>query len=118
MPAPGLIYSQWDKHGTCSGLSDRAYFEAVRKARAVTKIPEAYLEPTTMMTVTPAEVTQAFIAANPAMTPAAISVTCDSKRLHEVRICMTKDFRFRDCEEMERRSCRRDKLVMPPVRGG
>jgi ribonuclease T2 len=118
MPAPGLIYSEWDKHGTCSGLNDRSYFEAVRKARAVTKIPEAYLEPADSMTVTPAEVTQAFIAANPAMTPGAISVTCDTKRLREVRICMTKEFRFRDCEEMSRRTCRRDRLVMPPVRGG
>ena len=44
MPAPRLIYHQWDKHGTCSGLNARAYFETVRKARAVVKIPEAYLE--------------------------------------------------------------------------
>jgi ribonuclease T2 len=35
-----------------------------------------------------------------------------------VRVCLTKDFRFRDCAEVDRRACRRDKLVMPPVRGG
>ena len=40
MPAPGLIFNEWDKHGTCSGLGARAYFESVRKARAVVKIPE------------------------------------------------------------------------------
>src|SRR5690606_11393707 len=34
MPAPGLIYSQWDKHGTCAGLTARNYFETIRKARA------------------------------------------------------------------------------------
>lgn len=39
MPAPGLIYNEWDKHGTCSGLSARAYFETTRKARAAVKIP-------------------------------------------------------------------------------
>ena len=27
MPAPGLIFNEWDKHGTCSGLGARAYFE-------------------------------------------------------------------------------------------
>src|SRR5271169_5754179 len=29
MPAPHLIYNEWDKHGTCSGLSARAYFETI-----------------------------------------------------------------------------------------
>ena len=37
MPAPGLIFSEWDKHGTCSGLSPRGYFETIRKARAADK---------------------------------------------------------------------------------
>jgi ribonuclease T2 len=30
---------------------------------------------------------------------------------------MTRELAFRDCAEVERRSCKRDKLVMPPVRG-
>src|SRR6202030_4847709 len=25
MPAPRLIYNEWDKHGTCSGLSAQSY---------------------------------------------------------------------------------------------
>ena len=70
------------------------------------------------LTVTPDEVEQAFVAANPGMSRAAIAVTCDQRRLSEVRICMTKDLRFRDCADVDRRACRRDKLVMPPVRGG
>lgn len=118
MPAPGLVFNAWDKHGTCSGLPARGYFEAVRKARAVAKIPEQYLDLDRTLTVTPGEVTSAFVAANPGLTQSAISVTCDSKRVREIRICLTKDFRFRDCEEINRRSCSRDKLVMPPVRGG
>ncbi|HVY01031.1 MAG TPA: ribonuclease T2 [Pseudorhodoplanes sp.] len=118
MPAPGLIYSEWDKHGTCSGLSERAYFEAVRKARAATKIPERFVDPESMQTVTPAEIAQEFVAANPGMTAGSVSITCDSRRLREVRICMTREFRFRDCEEMSRRSCSREKIAVPPVRGG
>ena len=31
---------------------------------------------------------------------------------------MSKDMQFRDCNEVDRRACRRDEVVMPPVRGG
>jgi len=118
MPSPKLVFNEWDKHGTCSGLSPRAYFETVRKARAVVKIPPEYLEVKTHLNVTPNEVEAAFVKANPGLKPAGISVTCDSRRLSEVRICLSKDFGFRDCAEIDRRACRRDRLVMPPVRGG
>ncbi len=118
MPAPRLIFREWDKHGTCSGLSPRAYFDTVRKARAVVKIPDAYLEPKEILSVTPDEVEEAFVKVNPGLTRDAIAVTCDSRRLGEVRICLGKDFRFRPCPEIDARACRRDKLVMPPVRGG
>lgn len=118
MPSPRLIFQQWDKHGTCSGLAPRAYFETVRKARAVVKIPPEYLEVKTPLAVTPDEVEEAFVKANPGLARAGIAVTCDSRRLHEVRICLTKDYKFRDCPEIDRRACRRDRLVMPPVRGG
>jgi ribonuclease T2 len=118
MPAPRLIFHEWDKHGVCAGLPARGYFETVRKARAVVKIPEGYLEPKTALNVTPDEVEDAFVKANPGMSRAGIAVTCGSTRLSEVRICMTRDLQFRDCHEVDKRACRRDKLVMPPVRGG
>lgn len=118
MPSPRLVFHEWDTHGTCSGLSASGYFESVRKARAVVKIPERFIDLEQHTTVTPDEVEQAFIAANPGLPTDAISVTCDSRRLSEVRVCMSKEFGFRACPEQERRACRRDKLVMPPVRGG
>jgi len=118
MPAPRLIFNEWDKHGTCSGLSPTAYFETIRKARAAVKIPEAYIGPTEPLTVTPDEVEDAFVKVNPGLTRDAVAVTCDSRRLGEVRVCMGKDFGFRPCPEIDRRVCRRDNVVMPPLRGG
>jgi len=118
MPSPRLIYHEWDRHGTCSGLAARAYFETIRKARAVTKIPPEYLQLDKPIMVTPGEVAEAFVKANPGLPRDAIAVACDSKRLSEVRICLAKDFSFRECSEQTRRSCRRDRIAMPAVRGG
>ena len=118
MPAPGLIFNEWDKHGTCSGLGPRAYFETIRKARSGIKIPPDYLELSEVKTVAPAEIEEAFIKVNPGLSNAAISVICDRTRLSEVRICMSKDLQFRACEEIDRRACRRDQVTMPPIRGG
>jgi ribonuclease T2 len=118
MPSPRLIYHEWDRHGTCSGLSQSAYFDTIRKARAVVKIPPQYLELRSPLTVTPDEVEDAFVAANPGLTREGISVTCGGRRLDEVHICLSRTLQFRDCPEVERRSCRRDRLLMPPVRGG
>ncbi|MCA6122403.1 ribonuclease T2 [Bradyrhizobium sp. WSM 1704] len=118
MPAPGLVFNEWDKHGTCSGLGERAYFETIRKARATVKIPEEFLQLSEPKTIAPDELEAAFIKINPGLSNAAISVTCDSKRLSEVRICLSKDLQFRSCEEIDRRACRRDQVLMPPMRGG
>jgi ribonuclease T2 len=118
MPAPGLIYHEWDQHGTCSGLEAQGYFDLIRKARDTVKIPENYASPRTTLTVSPDDVEEAFVKSNPGLSRAAVSVTCGSTRLSEVRICLSKDLKFRDCDEIERRACRRDKLLMPPVRGG
>ena len=117
MPAPHLIFNEWDKHGTCSGLAPSAYFEAVRKARAAVKIPPQFVDLQELLNVTPAEVEDAFVKANPDLSPNSMAIVCDKKRLTEVRICLSKELTFRDCAEVARRSCRRDRLIMPPMRG-
>lgn len=118
MPSPRLVFHEWDRHGTCSGVSAQAYFETVRKARAAVKIPAEYSALDEPVMVTPGEVMEAFVKANPGLSRAAIAVACDSKRLNEVRICLGKDLSFRDCGDVVRRACRRDRIAMPAVRGG
>ncbi len=118
MPSPRLVYNQWDRHGTCSGLQATAYFEAVRKARDAMKIPAQFQDVKAPLSVTPEEVEDAFVAANPGLTRNAIAVSCNRTRLSEIRVCMTKDFRFRECGEVDRSACRAEKLTMPPARGG
>jgi ribonuclease T2 len=118
MPAPALVYHEWDRHGTCSGVAAGTYFETIRKARAAVKIPPEFLDLQSTLTVSPGEVEDAFIKANKGLTREGLSISCSGPRLDEVRICMTRNLEFRACEEIDHRACKRDKLAMPPVRGG
>lgn len=117
MPSPRLIYHEWDRHGTCSGLPQDAFFENVCKARAAVNIPDRFVAIAAPLTVTPGDVVDAFVAANRELSRDGVAVACDGKRLNEVRVCLNKNFSFRDCGEVARRSCRLDTIVMPPVRG-
>lgn len=118
MPARGLIIHEWRTHGTCSGLNADEYFDAMRTARKRVIIPERFGRMDDYTMVSPAEVEDAFVAANKNLKPDMIAVTCDNRRLHEVRICMSRDFEFRSCPDVDRRACRTPRVTMPPVRGG
>lgn len=118
MPSRRLVLHQWRKHGTCSGLSPTAYFDKVRQARTAIVIPEPYRRIDDYRMVSPGEVEQAFRAVNPGLGPDMISVDCDGRRLTEVKICMDRSLGFTPCEEVDRRACRAQRIVMPPMRGG
>lgn len=116
MPSPSLVRHEWRTHGSCSGLEPNDYFDLTRQAHDAVRIPSQFVDVSDYLTVSPREVESAFIAANPGLKASGIAVSCDSRRLKEVRICMTKDLRFRDCAEVDRKACRNNSLVMPPVR--
>ena len=90
----------------------------MRKARATVKIPAEFIDLKEPLTVTPVQVEDAFIKANPGLTAEGVAVGCDKRRLREVRICLTREFKFQDCPGIDRRSCKSESLTMPPVRGG
>ena len=118
MPSPRLVFHEWDRHGTCSGLTPHAYFETMRKARSAVKIPDDYLALAQPKTVTAADVADAFIKANPDLSRDDLAVVCDKKRISEVRVCLTKTFAFRACPEVAQRACKLERMMMPAVCGG
>jgi ribonuclease T2 len=117
MPGQGLIRHQWSKHGTCSGLEQRAYFEKVRRAYDKIRVPARYRLNDKYLNVSPNEVERAFQLENPGLKDNAIAVTCHKRRLREVRICLSKSLEFRACAEVNKNACRKSKITMPPVRG-
>lgn len=117
MPSRDLVYHQWRKHGSCSGLSPDDFFALTRKAKEQITVPGEYVKLNAYKTVSPGEVERRFIASNLSLQQNAIAVTCSNRYLKEVRICMDKSLKFRPCPEVDSESCRAAKTVMPPVRG-
>jgi ribonuclease T2 len=118
MPSRDLIRQQWRKHGVCSGLSPKGYFDLVRQARGRVTVPAAYERLSRPLRTSPGAVEAAFIAANPGLSDEDIAVICRGNRMSEVRVCLGKDLSFRNCPEVDRRACPRAEIVLPPVRGG
>ncbi|MGB8338954.1 MAG: ribonuclease T2 [Burkholderiales bacterium] len=118
MPSKKLINHEWAKHGVCSGLSPAQYFETARTARDSIAIPPEYQSPTDYVTTTPETLKKNILAINPQLKEDMIAVTCKDRNLQEVRICMNKDLLPRACGANERRQCKSEALVLPPVRGG
>lgn len=118
MPSTGLIRHQWRAHGACTGLSQEDYFRAVRAAWEQVRIPAEFHRIRSHRVVSPGEVEAAFLRANPGLPASGVAVTCDRRYLRDVRICMTKDLRFRSCPRVDRQACRRPSVLMPAVRGG
>lgn len=119
IPSKRLVIHQYKKHGTCSGMLPKHYFKLSRRYFNRVKIPAQYVSPSTPISTSPQDLKEAFLIANPSMSPNMMSVRCGSrKRLREVTICMTRDGRYRACGRNEYRNrCKRDAVVLPPVRG-
>src|SRR5690606_33919478 len=113
LPSNALIRHQWRKHGSCTGLPRHQYFAAIRDAQSRVRIPAMFQNNTAARSIAPHHVEAAFRQANPGLAADAIAVTCEEGRLQDVRICMTRQFEFRSCEEVDRRGCRLQRTFMP-----
>lgn len=114
MPSHNLVFHEWRKHGTCSGLSAEDYFALTREAFEKITIPGAFRTLNKRGKAAPATVEKAFRLANPGLTESGMAVICDRGELEEIRICLTKDLDFRSCQAVDRSGCRAGKLSVPP----
>lgn len=115
MPSMGLIGHQWRKHGSCSGLSQPQYLDMIRKAYDSITIPAVFRSANKSATYRTDEIEAAFTSANPGLERGGIAATCRGNRLEEIRICLTRDLKFRSCQEVDRQGCRSASLEIPPV---
>ena len=123
MPSERLVFHEYRKHGTCSGLGVDGYFDLARRLHDKVRIPPRFVDLTdSRTTVSPGALMQDFMAANPGLEPDMIAVQCGGagNRLREVRICFDKGGNFRACgrNENQARLCRAERMYVPPVRLG
>ncbi len=114
MPSHGLVFHQWRKHGTCSGLEPDSYFELTRKAFDKVTIPGAFETLTKRGKSAPETIEKAFRLANPGLSENGMAVTCSKGELEEVRVCLTRDLEFRSCPSVDRAGCRSGSITVPP----
>ena len=130
MPSRGLVIHEWRKHGTCSGLSPRAYFELTERLFRSITIPAAFIAPRQPLKRAPAQIARAFAEANrdKGFTVDSFTVICRSRHksrlpargeaiFTELRVCLSPTGRPSRCGANEQRAaCRARVVIIPPVR--
>jgi ribonuclease T2 len=115
IPSIGLAGHEWRKHGTCSGLTQSAYFKAHRTAYDRVRLPPLIFDGDIGRRLSTDQIENQLLRANPGLSAKAISLSCDGGQLAEIRVCMTKSLEFRDCPQSERNACRTRIVSLPPI---
>jgi ribonuclease T2 len=85
-----ILQHEWEKHGTCSGLSGNDYFALIRKVYDSIKIPDQFASPTQSFTFRPAGLKTQFQQSNPPLAQSDMAIELSGKYLSGVEICLTK----------------------------
>ena len=113
MPDAGLVNHEWSTHGTCSGLDAESYFKLLRRAFTSVRIPERLAAPRENFSISPQEVKNEFIQANPNLRVDELTVSCGNNYLTAVSMCLTKDLKPTACRNL--RDCRANVIRVPRI---
>ena len=116
MGGAGLAFYEWKKHGRCSGLEARTYFDTSRRAYQAVVIPDVFKDLSRDVELPASVVEDAFIEANPRLQRDQITVTCDRWMIQEVRVCLTKELGPRQCGADVVQDCTSQRALMEAVR--
>ena len=121
-PSSKLYDHEWEKHGTCSGLSPEQYLSLSKKLKDTLVIPDLYRAPEKPVRVTSAQLKQDFVAANPGLSESALAVNCSGsgRFLQELFVCFSPNGQPTACsDEVQRngaKSCRNPDFLVRNVR--
>lgn len=91
-PSNKLFKHEWEKHGTCSGLSQEAFMKLSQQVKDKVSIPPAYQQPDTPFRTTPEALKADFAKANRWLKAESVAPFCSGRGrfLQEVRVCLDK----------------------------
>lgn len=122
-PSRFLYRHEWEKHGTCSGLSQEAFHQLASDLRQKVKIPAAYQSPEEPLRKNSFQLKADLASANEWLAPDNITVACaDGGRfLREIYICINKQGTDAvpcsdEMRKRERRSCGQPDFLLRSVR--
>ena len=111
MPSRRLIAHEWEKHGTCTGLSPQQYFATVRRAYGSIHIPPALVNPRRPRRVSAAAIKAMFTAANPGLNPSDMAIACHNRYFSGTEICLNTALQPTDCRSV--RDCTANSITIP-----
>lgn len=113
----GAAWHQWNKHGSCTGLSARDYYRLTAEAQRRVSVPDLFTRIDQRLTLDPGVIEAAFLEVNPDLRPPMLLTTCRGSAIYEVRICLNRDLSPRDCApQTHLRECALDRAVLHPLR--
>lgn len=122
-PSRFLYRHEWEKHGTCSGLSQEAFHQLASDLRQKVNIPAAYQSPEEPLRKNSFQLKADLASANEWLAPDNITVACaDGGRfLREIYICINKQGTDAvpcsdEMQKRERRSCGQPDFLLRSVR--
>ena len=98
MPTRSLIQHEWQKHGTCTGLSAQDYFAQAENAYTHVQVPQQYRSLNQGQQFDVSEVEKSFAEANSAPREA-FRVSCYAGELVRLEVCVDKNLQYRSCTE-------------------
>ncbi len=96
MPDKNLIQHEWQKHGTCSGLTPEKYFNLAKQAYNTIQFPDFFYSNQPIVKRND-EIKQALVQKNPTLRYDSIKTLNYKKQLTEIRICLDKHLHSIQC---------------------
>lgn len=122
-PSRFLYRHEWEKHGTCSGLTQQQFHQLASDLRQRVNIPAAYQSPEVPLRKSSFQLKADLATANDWLAPDTITIACaDGGRfLREIYVCINKEGTEAvpcsgEMQTRERRSCGQPDFLLRSVR--